>query len=479
MLDRLLMPVVADEEIVAKAQALNLLALVTAVIIAVYAVLMMIIAPGQVTGVAAIALGITFVLSLGCFWLARQGRVQLAGYLLFVGMFVAVSLNMLNPNSTVSDLTMAPFLYVIVILPAGYVLHPRVSFVAATLAVAYTVGLLLIWPPPAYAAIENPDNLWSNIALAFALFYILSAVVWIFSRGIDRALDRARQQNRELKHAAQELEEKRLLQANMGRQILELAERVTQYSTSQARGSSRQAAAIAQVSTSIEELKQSAGEIAQNARIVDQAAQQTLRGAQQGQNAVLMSNEAMAIIHVKALEGAKEAGLLGEHLEQTERVAAIISNLASQIQMVAFNATLEAAEAGEAGHRFSVVAAEVKDLASDSLKQAKQVADTISQVQNVGETSVALSEEQVQAVRSGSELMNRSNAANQAIIESATQMADQARQIQQTTEQQQHASEQVATSVQEIRTVVDRWVVSSYQMDEMVASLHSLAEQLA
>jgi methyl-accepting chemotaxis protein len=92
---------------------------------------------------------------------------------------------------------------------------------------------------------------------------------------------------------------------------------------------------------------------------------------------------------------------------------------------------------------------------------------------------VAVSGEQVAAVEKGSALTNRSNAANQAIMDSAGQMTEQAGQIQQATAQQQAASQQVATSIQEIRAVVDRWVVSSYQMDEMVASLRSLAEQLA
>ncbi len=479
MLDRLLAPVVEDESSFVKVQALNLLALVTAAIMAVYAVVTAILTPAELAGIAGILMGVAFVLSLGCYWLSRRGRVQLAGYLFFIGLFVAISFYMTNPSNTISDLTMAPFLYILVILPVGYVLHPRVSFLAATLAVLYTIGLLMLWPPPVYETLDSPANLWSNIGIAYALFYILSAVVWIFSRGINQALEQARQQNRELRKTAQELEGQRTLQDTTGQQILDLAERLAQYSARQARGSSRQAAAIAQVSTSIEELRQAAREIAQNARIVDQAAQQTLQGAQQGQNAILMSNEAMAIIHVKALEREREAGRLDENLKQTRRVAAIISNIASQIQMVAFNATLEAAEAGEAGQRFSVVAAEVKDLASDSLKQAKQVAETIQQVQDVGEMVVALSEEQVQAVRSGSEVMNRSNAANQVIMQSAAQMADQAKQIQQTTEQQQHASEQVAAAVQEIKSVVDRWVVSSYQMDEMVASLKSLAEQLA
>jgi methyl-accepting chemotaxis protein len=479
MFDRLLSPLVQDEEVIVKAKALNLLALVTALAIVVYALLLVVTAPGQLTPGASIALAIAFVLSLGCYWLGRLGRVQLAASILFVGLFAAISFYMTEPANTISDLTMAPFLYILVVLPAGYILNSRVSFIAATLAALYTAGFVLVVSPDAYVAFEHKASFWSNAGLAFALYYILSAIAWVFSEGVNRALQQARQQNRELVQITQELAAKRELQADTGQQILTLAERVAEYSSRQARGSNRQAAAVAQVSTTIEELKQSAHEIAQNASLVDRAAQETLHRAQQGQDAVWMNSEAMAIIHSNAQRGAEEANALAEHLKQVNRVAAVVSNVASQLQLVAFNATLEAAEAGAAGQRFSVVASGVKDLAADSLKQSKQVAEAIRQVRDTGETVVARSNEQMQAVQSGSTTMSRSNAANQAIMESAARVAEQATQIQQATTQQQQASEQAAASIHEIKAVADRWVVSSYQMDELVANLRSLAAQLA
>jgi methyl-accepting chemotaxis protein len=478
MFDRILSPVVKDEEVVTKARALNLLTLVIAAVILVYIAVTLLTAPEEMPFAVLLVLALAFVVSLLCFRLGKQGRVKLAGYILFIGLFVAISFYVLTPTLTISDLTMAPFLYILVILPVGYVIHPRLSFIAATLAVLYIVGLFLLLPPPAYAAYEDKANYWSNAGLAFALFYILSAIALVFSQGINQALQQARQQNRELQQIAQELEAKQQLQATTGKQILELAERLAQYSVRQSRGSSRQAAAVAQVSTSVEELKQSAREIAQNASLVDQAAQRTLKGAQEGQDIVQMNSEAMAMIRAKAQDGFQHATNLDERLKKVDRVAMIISNIASQIQLVAFNATLEAAEAGEAGRRFGVVAAEVKDLASDSLKEAKQVAQIIRTVQEVGEAVVALNGEQAQAVETGTAAMNRSSAANQAIIDLAAEMAKLAAQIQRTTAQQQEANEQVAASVREIKAVVDRWVVSSYQMDEMVSSLQSLAAQL-
>jgi methyl-accepting chemotaxis protein len=479
MFDRLLSPVIGDEETIVKARALNLLALVTALLVVVYAFVLLVSAPGQLTAGALVALAIALVLGLGCYWLGRQGRVRLAAYVLFIGLFVAISFYMTEPLNTISDLTMAPFLYILVVLPAGYILHPRASFITATLAAIYTVGFVLIAQPAAYLAFEHKASFWSNIGLAFALFYILSAIAWVFSEGVNRALAQARQQNRELVRITQEVEDKRALQTDSGQQILALAEQLSEYSSRQARGSNRQAAAVAQVSTTIEELKQAAQEIAQNAGLVDQAAQETLHRAQEGQDAVWMNNEAMAIIYSNAQKGAEEANALDEHLKQVSRVATVINNVASQIQLVAFNATLEAAEAGEAGQRFSVVASGVKDLAADSLKQSKQVAEAIRQVQDTGETVVTLSDEQMQAVQTGSSTMSRSNSANQAIMESAAKMASQAAQIQKSTAQQQQASEQVAASIHEIKTVADRWVVSSYQMDELVDSLRSLAAHLA
>lgn len=479
MLDRLLSSAVDDEELVVKARALNMLSLVTALVLAVYTLVTTITTPGQITAGAAIALGTGFLLTLGCYRLSKRGRVRLAAYLLFGGLFAAISYYMTDEGNKVSDLLMAPVLYILISLPAGYIIHPLVSVIVTTMAAIYTIGFLLLASPSAYTDFGDAASFWSNIGLAFAVSYILSAVAWVFGQGISQALQRARQQNRELQRITQELEAKRELQASTGKQIQDLADRLAEYSARQARGSSRQATAVAQVSTTIEQLDQAAREIAQNANMVNQAAQHTFDGAQEGQDSIWMSSEAMALIHAKAAQGAQETTELGEFLKQIGRVAGIISSIASQIQLVAFNATLEAAEAGEAGRRFGVVATEVKDLASDSLKQAKQVAEIIHQVREAGESVMTLSGEQVQAVQMGSDIMGRSSAANQAIIESAAQMAKRARQIQETTAQQEKASEQVVASMQEIKTVVDRWVVSSYQMDEMVASLQSLAEQLA
>jgi methyl-accepting chemotaxis protein len=477
MLDRLLSPAVEDEEVIARGRVLNLLALIIALFVPLYTVVTVMATPGQITAGAFIGLGIAFVLSLVCYWLAKRGHVQWAAYLLFVGIFAAISFYMTDPGNKISDLTAAPVLYILIILPAGYVIHPLASFVITTLAALYTFGLLWLAPPAAYMAYDDKASFVSNIILVFALAYILSAIAAVFSRGLRDALRQTRRQNRELQEFARELEAKRQSQFETGQRILELADRLTQFSARQARGSSRQAAAIAQVSSSIEELNQAAREIAQSAGSVDEAAQQTWQNAQQGQDIIGMHNEAMGLIHAKAEQGAQQATSLAERLQQISRVATIMSNIASQIQLVAFNATLEAAEVGETGRRFGVVAAEVKDLAADSLQGAKQVAEIIRQVQEAGETVLDLSNEQVQAVQMGATLMSRSNDANQAIITSASQMAERARLIQQTTAQQQQASEQVLASMREIKSVVDRWVVSSYQMDELVSGLQALVSE--
>jgi methyl-accepting chemotaxis protein len=478
MLDRLLSPAVEDLDVLARARTINLLALSVALIVPLYVVVASITTPGQISAGAAAALGAAFLLALLCYWLGRSGRVRLASYLLLGGLFLAISLYMLDPGNTITDLAVAPALYILIVLPAGYVLHPLASFAVTTLAAIYTFGFVLLAPPPVYTAYEGQVSFLSNLVLLFALAYILSTVTWIFGQGLARTLKQAQAQNQELLRTTEELETKRRLQAATGQQILEVADRLAKYSTRQSSGSSRQAAAIAQVSASIEELNQTAHEIADNACLVDEAARETLRSAEEGQEVLVMHNEAMGLIQVKAEAGVQEATDLETWLKQISRVATIISDIASQIQLVAFNATLEAAEAGETGQRFGVVASEVKNLAADSLKQAKQVAEIIRQVQDTGEAVVTISDDQVRAVSMGTSLSGRSSAANQAIIQAAARVAEQVGQIQQTTAQQQQASEQIVASMQEIHAVVDRWVVSSYQMDEMVSRLKSLAGEL-
>ena len=478
-LDRLLAPGAPDEETRVRARTLNLLALVVALMALLYSLVTTLATPGQASPGAVIGLGAAPVLGLLCYALSKKGRVHLAAYLLFIGLFGAISFYATDSGNKAADLLLIPSLYLLVSLPAGYILRPAASFLATTLAALYFCGLLFLFPPPAYTAFADKTSFWSNVILAFAIAYVLAAAGWVFSRGLGRILDRTRRQNRQLQQLTEELAAQRRLQAETGQRILDLADRLAKASARQASGSNRQAAAVAQVSTSIGELEQAARQIAQDARRVDEAAQETLENAQAGQEIVWRNNEAMGFIRANAQEGVREAAELDKHLTQVGQVAAIMGKIASQIQLVAFNATLEAAEAGASGQRFGVVAAEIKDLAADSLKQARQVTQIVRQLQEAGEEVVRLSNEQVGVVEAGAEAMVRSSAAHQAIIASAERLARLSSQIQQATAQQQQASEQVAGSIQEIQAVADRWVVSSYQMDEMVTSLQSLAEQMA
>ncbi|MBN1660813.1 MAG: hypothetical protein JXA93_20630 [Anaerolineae bacterium] len=477
MLDRLLSPVIQDPEAVARGRVVNLLALVVAGIIPPYILVTTLTTPGAITPAGFALLGAAVLLSLVTYALARRGRVRPAGYLLLMGLFVAISLYQLDPGNTITDLVMAPMLYVLVILPAGFVLHPLASFAVTTLALVYTAGLLWLAPPPVFAGYENQAAFWSNVVFAYAVAYVLSALAWVFNDGLDRALRQAQAQNQVLRQTAVALEGERARQVETAREIRDVAERLAEYSARQARGSNRQAGAVAQVSASVAELNQAAHEIARNAAAVDDAASCTLADAREGHEIAAIHDEAISQVEAQAEMGASHAAALEERLRRIGRVANIMSHIASQTQLVAFNATLEAAEAGVPGQRFGVVAAEVKDLASDSLKQVKLVDDILRQVREAGESVVSLSDEQMAAARQGTALTSRLRAATEAIMASATEMATRASQIQQATAQQQQANEQVLVSIQEIQTVVDRWVVSSYQMDELVSRLQSLAVQ--
>ena len=478
MLDRLLSPVVEDPDAVARGRVVNLLALVVTAIIPPYILITVLTTPGAITQAGFALLGMAILLSLVAYTLVKRGRVRPGAYLLLTGLFVAVSLYQLDPQNTITDLVMAPILYILVILPAGFVLHPLASLVATTLALLYTVALLWLAPPPAFASYDDQAAFWSNVVFAYAVAYALSALAWVFNDGLERALCRAKAQNQALRQTAMELEARRVQQVKAAREIRDVAERLAEYSARQSRGSNRQAAAVAQVSASVAELNHAAREIAHNATAVDEAATCTLEDAREGHEIATTQDQAIGQVEAQAEMGSAQAAALDERLKQIGRVANIMSHIASQIQLVAFNATLEAAEAGVPGQRFGVVAAEVKDLASDSLKQVKLVDDILRQVREAGEEVVSLSDEQMAAARQGAALTSRLRSANEAIIASATQVASRASQIQQATAQQQQANEQVLASIQEIRSVVDRWVVSSYQMDELVSRLQSLAVQI-
>src|SRR6266550_346106 len=199
----------------------------------------------------------------------------------------------------------------------------------------------------------------------------------------------------------------------------------------------------------INEVSNSAGESAKVART-------SLEAAERGQRAAYNQIAGMNEIREHIQETAKRIKRLGESSQEIGEIVELITDITEQTNVLALNAAIQAASAGEAGRGFSVVAEEVQRLADRSAEAAKQIGALVKTIQADTQDAVAAMEKSTQGVVEGAKL---SDAAGQALSEIGTvsqQLAQLIEGITTTTEQQAKSANDVATSMKDILNITQQ-----------------------
>ena len=170
----------------------------------------------------------------------------------------------------------------------------------------------------------------------------------------------------------------------------------------------------------------------------------------------------------------EDMALLNEHAQAISRIMAVISDIADQTNLLALNAAIEAARAGEAGRGFAVVADEVRKLAEKTMASTHDVGKAIAAIQESTAKSVAAMEEAVSNVDQATELANQSGQALDGIVEKVESTVDQVNAIAAASEEQSAASEEINRSIE---TVNEMSRQTAEAMDEAAKAVADLAEQ--
>jgi twitching motility protein PilJ len=222
---------------------------------------------------------------------------------------------------------------------------------------------------------------------------------------------------------------------------------------------------------SMAEVSGSAQESAAVARI-------SLDVAQKGASAVSDSIAGMNDIRSQIQETAKRIKRLGESSQEIGEIVELISDITEQTNVLALNAAIQAASAGEAGRGFSVVAEEVQRLAERSGEATKQIAALVKTIQTDTHDAVAAMENTTQNVVEGAK---RSDAAGQSLAEISAvseKLAGLIQNISTSTQQQAEIATEVARTMEEIRRVTDQTTAGTQQTAVSVGELASLAVEL-
>jgi len=251
----------------------------------------------------------------------------------------------------------------------------------------------------------------------------------------------------------------------------DIATRLMTSSESQARDIKDTGTNVLQMTAKIGDVSRAAGESARVAKV-------SLDAAERGQRAVYNQIAGMNEIREQIQETAKRIKRLGESSQEIGEIVELISDITEQTNVLALNAAIQAASAGEAGRGFSVVAEEVQRLADRSAEAAKQIAALVKTIQTDTQDAVAAMEKSTQGVVEGTRLSDAAGTALADIGRVSRQLAELIERIAGSTQEQASSADGVAHAIERILSVNEQTTEGTRRAAQSIGQLATLAREL-
>lgn len=233
-----------------------------------------------------------------------------------------------------------------------------------------------------------------------------------------------------------------------------------------------------ETATAMDQMNATASQVAQNAGGAAKGVEDQRTRAGEGAEVVRMTVEAIDGVNGQAGELKNTMQALGEKAEAIGQVMNVISDIADQTNLLALNAAIEAARAGEAGRGFAVVADEVRKLAEKTMAATKEVGDSISAIQDSAKLNIETTEGATKAIAHAADLAGRTGEVFAAILEAANANTARVQEIATAAEEQSAASDQVTAATAEVSRIVSETTVGMQASTQAVYELSQLSAEL-
>jgi methyl-accepting chemotaxis protein len=266
--------------------------------------------------------------------------------------------------------------------------------------------------------------------------------------------------------------------AQATRDVAGAATEIAASSEQMATGMNEQSQQVSQISSAIEEMSASVIEVARKSVEAAQNATESGKVAQEGGTIVGQTVVGMRGINDAVTSSAVSVQELGKRGQQIGQIIEVINDIADQTNLLALNAAIEAARAGEHGRGFAVVADEVRKLADRTTKATEEIAQSIEAIQRETTEAVNRMNTGTQQVQTGVERASHAGQSLELIVTKARSVAEMIQSIAAAAEQQSSASEQISRNIESITAVTRQSSEGAGQAAAAATQLSAKAEQL-
>jgi methyl-accepting chemotaxis protein len=256
------------------------------------------------------------------------------------------------------------------------------------------------------------------------------------------------------------------------------AQQIVSTTTQVASAAAETAAAVTETTATVEEVKQTAQLATQKARFVSESSQRAAQVCESGKKSAAESMDVMKKIREQMESIAESIVRLSEQSQTIGEIMLSVNDLAEQSNLLAVNASIEAAKAGEQGKGFAVVAQEVRNLADQSKQATVQVRSILSDIQKATNAAVMVTEQGSKAVEAGVKQSAQAGESVQKLGESIAEAAQAATQIAASSQQQMVGMDQVVQAMENIKIASTQNVASTRQTETAAKNIEELGRKL-